>query len=79
VFLKTRFQDIREKELRVTVERDAEKHRSVRRMLNTGFSPRAFKNREQVIHDHTDQFVSQLREYGGTEQGVDFCEVCLCI
>lgn len=75
MFPKTKFQVIGESELGVTAERDPEKHRAARRLLNPGFSTRAFKTREQVIHDHTDQFVSQLKEYGNAEQGVDFCEV----
>ncbi|KAF2185491.1 cytochrome P450 [Zopfia rhizophila CBS 207.26] len=75
LFPKTRFQDIGEKELGVTAERDPEKHRVARRMLNPGFSSKALKAREHVIHDHTDEFISQLRAYGISE-GIDICEWC---
>jgi len=74
-FRKTRFQDIGEKELGITAERDPEKHKIVRKMLNPGFSARASKNREDVVHYHTDLFISQLKAQGGTERGIDISEV----
>ena len=59
----------------MTAERDPEKHKVARRLLNPGFSARALKAREHVIHAHTDKFVSQLKIDGSSEEGIDICEV----
>ncbi|MCJ1477283.1 hypothetical protein MMC13_005954 [Lambiella insularis] len=75
-FIKTKFQDIGEKELGITAERDPEKHRVVRKALNPGFNPRTFATREPVLHEHIDRFVGQLAELGTTGKGVNMIEWC---
>jgi hypothetical protein len=77
LFPKTRFQDIGESELGITAERDPEKHRIARKALNPGFSPKVLKTREFIIHNHTDQFVSQLKKLGNTDQGLNIIDVLL--
>jgi cytochrome P450 len=80
LFLKTKFQDIGEKELGITAERDPEKHRIARKMLSPGFSARAFKLKEDVFHEHVDELVYRLNqpENSGSE-GVELIQVCICI
>lgn len=74
-FLKTKFQDIGEKELGITAERDLVKHREVRKLLNPAFSAKAFKTRVPILHEHIDRFVNQLDKLGKTSKGVNIIDV----
>ena len=70
-FVKSNFQDIGEKELGVTAERDPERHRQQRKQLAPGFSLRALRDQEMVIHEHMDRFIRQLEKLGMTGDGVE--------
>ena len=74
-FVKTKFQDIGEKELGITAERDPTRHREVRRLLNPGFGTRAVKEREHVLHEHIDRLIGQIRARGTIGQGVNMIDV----
>lgn len=78
-FLKTKFQDIGEKELGITAERDLVKHREVRKLLNPAFSAKAFKTRVPILHEHIDRFVDQIGKLGTTEKGVNIIQVGVTI
>lgn len=78
-FLKTRFQDIGEKELGITAERDLVKHREVRKLLNPAFSAKAFKTRVPILHEHIDRFVDQIGKLGTAEKGVNIIDVRVTI
>lgn len=78
-FLKTKFQDIGEKELGITAERDLVKHREVRKLLNPAFSAKAFKTRIPILHEHIDRFVNQLEKLGTIEKGVNIIDVSVTI
>lgn len=55
-------------------ERNPEKHRETRKLLSHGFSARALKTQESIIHDYTNLFVSQLKKHG-TEKALNMREV----
>ncbi|KAM5448232.1 hypothetical protein McanCB56680_001040 [Microsporum canis] len=73
-FIKTRFQEIGEKEPGITAERDPDLHREIARQLHPAFSARALRSQEPVVHRHVDDFIGQLKQHGTKGRGVDMKE-----
>ncbi|KXJ94939.1 cytochrome P450 [Microdochium bolleyi] len=73
-FVKTKFQDIGEKEPGVTAERDPEVHREVARKLRPAFSPRSLKAQEPTLNSHVDELIDRINTHGTTGRGINFLE-----
>ncbi|KAI2733067.1 hypothetical protein CBS147332_82 [Penicillium roqueforti] len=72
-FIKGTFYEHPQPEPGIVAERDPEKHRETRKLLSHGFSARALKTQESIIHDYTNLFVSQLKKHG-TENALNMRE-----
>lgn len=68
IFRKSDFQEIGENEPGITAEKDPEVHRQIAKKLVPAFSTKALRKQEDVIHQHIDGFVAQLRQYGMTDE-----------
>ncbi|KAJ5420683.1 cytochrome P450 [Penicillium sp. CMV-2018d] len=68
IFQKSDFQEIGENEPGITAEKDPEVHRQIAKKLVPAFSTKALRKQEDVIHQHVDGFVAQLRKYGMTDE-----------
>lgn len=55
----------------ISAERDPEVHKQGARKLQPAFSPRAVRAYEPTIHKHVDAFISQVREHGTSDSGMD--------
>lgn len=63
----------------MVAERSPEKHRDTRRLLSHGFGAKALKDQEDVLHQHCDLFISQLRKHSAeSSDGLDMKEVSGC-
>ncbi|RJE27118.1 Cytochrome p450 [Aspergillus sclerotialis] len=72
-FIKGTFYEHPQPEPGIVAERNPEKHRETRKLLSHGFSARALKAQESIIHEYTDLFISQLKKHG-TENGLNMRE-----
>ncbi|KAI5194194.1 cytochrome P450 [Aureobasidium subglaciale] len=62
-FIKGTFYEHGQPEPGIVAERDPEKHRETRRLLSHGFSTKALKDQEDILHKYSDLFVAQIRRH----------------
>ncbi|KEQ90216.1 hypothetical protein AUEXF2481DRAFT_48845 [Aureobasidium subglaciale EXF-2481] len=60
-FIKGTFYEHGQPEPGIVAERDPEKHRETRRLLSHGFSTKALKDQEDILHKYSDLFVAQIQ------------------
>ena len=76
-FIKGTFYEHPQPEPGIVAERDPKKHRETRRLLSHGFSTRALKDQEDILHKYLDLFVAQLRRHGnGTALNMKEVKAC---
>lgn len=75
VFRKNDFQEIGENEPGITAEKDPEVHRQIAKQLVPAFSTKSLRKQEDVIHQHVDGFVTQLRKHAMTDDVIEMKQV----
>lgn len=76
-FVKGTFYEHPQPEPGIVAERGPEKHRETRRLLSHGFSAKALKDQEDVLLEYCSLFISQIRKYSFTQNGLNMKEVSL--
>ncbi|KAJ5872609.1 cytochrome P450 [Penicillium soppii] len=66
-----RSRGISENEPGIPAEKDPEVHRQIAKQLVPAFSTKALRKQEDVIHQHVDGFVAQLRKHRMTDDEVE--------
>lgn len=64
LFPKATFYELGQPEAGIVAERHPEKHRNTRRLLSHGFSSKALKEQEFLLHEKIEILVAQLKKYG---------------
>lgn len=73
-FLKTEFYDV-SKIPRITSVRDPDAHARQRKAMSYGFSTKALRDQEVLIHEYVDMFIRQLANLGESgRKGVNVSE-----
>ncbi|PWY66106.1 cytochrome P450 [Aspergillus heteromorphus CBS 117.55] len=72
-FIKGTFYEHYQPEPGIVAERNPEKHRDTRKLLAHGFSARALKAQESIIHQYSDLFLAQVKKLG-TQEGLNMRE-----
>ncbi|KAJ6020768.1 cytochrome P450 [Penicillium herquei] len=72
IFRKNDFQEIGENEPGITAEKDPEVHRQIAKQLVPAFSAKSLRKQEDVIHQHVDGFVAQLRKHAMRDDWLDW-------
>jgi len=60
----------------ITMERDPERHREVRKLLSYAFSTKALRTQTDIVMKYVEMFVGQMKKRGDTEEGIDAEAVC---
>jgi hypothetical protein len=64
IFIKSTFYEFPQPEPGIVAERKPDKHRETRRLLSHGFSLKALKDQEKLLHDKVDLLIEQIRKFG---------------
>ena len=64
IFVKSTFYAFPQPEAGIVAERNLEKHREARKLLSHGFSSRALKDQESILHEKVNLLVEQVSRFG---------------
>ena len=75
-FVKTDLMDFAAGDLGFIWENDPAKRKAVAKKILPAFSGKAIREKEPIVHNHIDLFVSKMKEIGGGKDGLLMNDVC---